>query len=619
MLSYKNANLEINCLENGTGLTLTDLQTGQRWTVDGDSLVYGGVDNEGGFDAPLQPLLPLRAEQDGDALRVVYRAGSGELSFVYTLLDDCVEVVLPSDVDASVGVVSLPGSFVPEGDVKKYLLPIMQGMLWDGRGEPFETRVHEAGHAGFAMAMFGVLGARGGLLTAAETYDDALWWVGKNADGRTWVTNLQIDSLGTMRYDRRLRLYPTQPTITAVAKTYRRRVIERGRFVTWREKLAERPSLQRLFGALKCFIGYCQDDLDYAAECAKLKAYGFDRALLYSVRFNTYSHEFLMGGQPPIHLDRDIIADIKALGYDVAPWSWINEGMNDGSEDMRLRYRRDRRGELRKTWQIDDHKWYTCCTTTMPEFQRNAIAGEFDDMTWDHFDVITCATNNECHSLEHKHHLGRPMSKSEDREWIRKLLLTGRGDGSRIVSSENFNDAYSLEYDIGSVLAWAQYGPWVYWPIPLTMLVYHDSMLHAWWEVHNYNSRFFGRDLGKYQYGGGKTRLMAAMDALYGGMPDVFPFGAQYGWTGNGSESFLYKFRFEDPETQLALREALPVAKLHERIGMLEMTDFEFLTDDGYVQKTVFADGTTVYANFSPRERYIEGVGGLQGESWLVG
>lgn len=143
-------------------------------------------------------------------------------------------------------------------------------------------------------------------------------------------------------------------------------------------------------------------------------------------------------------------------------------------------------------------------------------------------------------------------------------------------------------------------------------------MMHTWWEPHNYNSRYFARDSGKYQYGGGKTRLMAAMDALYGCPPDIFPFGAMYGWTGRGRETFLYKFRFEDKDTQFALEQALPVAKLHGQIGMLEMTNFEFLSDDGYVQKTEFEDGTQVYANFGCSPSYIEGVGSLQSESWIA-
>ena len=53
-------------------------------------------------------------------------------------------------------------------------------------------------------------------------------------------------------------------------------------------------------------------------------------------RFNTYNSGFLMGGLPPINLDRETVQRIKDLGYDVAPWSWLNEGLDDGSEKMRL-------------------------------------------------------------------------------------------------------------------------------------------------------------------------------------------------------------------------------------------------------------------------------------------
>jgi len=207
------------------------------------------------------------------------------------------------------------------------------------------------------------------------------------------------------------------------------------------------------------------------------------------------------------------------------------------------------------------------------------------------------------------------MSKTEDRWWIKKLLLAGQ-TGGRAVSSESFNDAYSLECDLGSVKAWAQYGPWPFWPVPLTMLVYHDSMIHSWWEPHNYNNSYISHNPGKFQYGGGRAGIMSAMDALYGCPPDVFPFGAMYTWTGNGRETFAYKFRFEDPETQYALRLALPVAKHHEKIGKLEMTDFLILSDDGYLQESTFADGTKVVANFSPEIHYSEAYGSIMGESW---
>jgi hypothetical protein len=69
-----------------------------------------------------------------------------------------------------------------------------------------------------------------------------------------------------------------------------------------------------------------------------------------------------------------------------------------------------------------------------------------------------------------------------------------------------------------------------------------------------------------FEYGGGRPSLLAALDALMGCPPDVFPSGAQYGWTGRGRETYLYRYRFEDPEVQPALREGPAEAAWQERM-----------------------------------------------------
>lgn len=617
MLTISNERIALSCQEDGHGLTLHDLVHNEVWLLDEQTLVcaHGGAGDL--QTIPLIAMKPLQAQTDEQhSLTITLHAGLQPVKLQFRIEANYVEVTYPVQ-DSHLIALSMPGSFQPQNGQAEYLLPIMQGMRWDGRGEAHQKRYGEASHGGFTMAMYGVLGARSGLAVMAETADDCLWWTGKDDLGRTWVTNLQVQSLGTMRYERKLRIYTTPNSITGLMKQYRLRVMERKRFISWKGKLMERPSLSKLFGAVMCFIGYCQDDLDYVAECRKLKAYGFNKALIYPVRFNTYRDDFLMGGFPPINLSAAVVEEFKAIGYDVAPWTWINEAMDDGSQTIRNQFRVDAEGKTSVAWQIDEQKWHTLCTTEMEAFLRKQNDGPFSDMTWDHFDVITCASNKECYALHHSKHQNRPMSRSEARSYLRQLLLAGR-NGHRAVSSENFNDAYSLECDLGSVKAWPQYGPWPYWPVPLTSLVYHDSMMHTWWEPHNYNVRYFCRDNGMYQYGGGRPRLMASMDALYGSVPDVFPFGAMYGWQGDEHSTFLYRNRFEDPETQLALQQALPVAKLHERIGMQEMTKFEFLTEDGTLQMSEFEDGTRVYANLgSSGPRYVDGVGGIQCESWI--
>lgn len=580
-----------------TQITFTDLKRGVVWTLDNETLLCDG---------------DIMIFQSADIMNNVLTIKYDRCAFTFEIIYNYVEITMLVD---NAHTVSMPSSFTTEGNLK-YLLPIMQGMLWDCGGEPFESRRGEAGHHGFSMPMFSVLSEKGGYLYIAETMDNCHWIIGKGSQSRTWAYNAHTASLTCEWHVRKGRVYFVDSSVSKAAKTYREYVQEKKRFISFSEKIQKRPELTRLFGSIMCYLGYCQDDIDYVGNLKRLKDYGFDKALVYPVRFNTYSEDFLMGGQPPIDLSDDEIDDIKALGYDVAPWTWINEAIDDGSDEIRNMYRKTKDGNIRLSWQIDGFKYYNVCTTRMEEFYRKQRQGKFKNMTWDHFDVITCATNDECYAENHPAHPGKPLSKSEDREYIRKLLSAACELGGA-VSSESFNDAYSLEYDLGSVKAWIQNDDHIFKPIPLTMLVYHDSIIHSWWEVHSYNSNYFDNDMKPfYKYGGGGYEIQATMDALYGCPPDVFPFGAQYGWTGNGKETMLYRFKFDDDETQRALKLALPVAKLHAEIGMMEMTDFTFLSDDYNLQKTTFEDGTRIYANFSPDTITHDECGSIPPLSW---
>ncbi len=626
MQTISNGAVSITAEDNGRGLTLKDLKRGTIWLLDEASAKWCGSDTHNhdadDYPAHFQPLAPVRAQAEGDCLAVSVLAGDYPLTFRYTLLSDGLEVRLPPVSGGQVKAVSMPGAFLPAGEPMKLLLPIMQGMLWDGRGENIRRVCRSGAHYGFSMMMFGVLAESGGLLVTAETAVDSLWWYQKDDRGIR-AQNMQDNSLGALRYERVIRLYFTNPRIVPLAKRYRARVKERGRFATWEEKIAKRPGLQKLFGSLMCYIGYCQDDLNYARELEKIKAYGFDRALVYPVDFNCYDRGFQMGGLPPIRLPQEEIDRILALGYDVCPWTWINEAIDDQTPERAAMYRITRDNSRVFGWQIDENKWYKVCSPEMYRREREAVSGSFSRMTWDHFDVLTCASIGECYATDHWGHPGQPLSRDQDLQWLRRTLVAGQGEDSRgsIVSSENFNDLFSLEYDIGSVKAWPQYGPWVFWPVPLTSLVYHDSILHSWWEMHSYNAGYFNRraDPNLFEYGGGRPALQAAADALMGCPPDVFPFGAQYAWTGRGAQTRVFRFRFEDPQVQHALALALPVAGLHRRIGKLEMTDFEILSEDGWVQRSAFADGTEVTANFGYVLRNdVEGIEPIGGHQWRV-
>ena len=615
-LQLSNAAVELATSPGGP-LTLYDKRRHITWRLDPATrrCILSGPHEDATLQAPTVELL------DSRALRETFTVRGQPVTYTWELLDEAeagVQVTLAFEhTGGELHLASLPGSFAPESQPLTLALPIMQGVLYDGRGEPFERTLGQGGHEGFSMAMAGYLTPRGGLLLSVEDYADWRATVGKRDSGAIYAYACAQDSLGALRYPRRARLMFTDPGVTALCKRYRRRVQARGDWKPWAEKIAERPAVERLFGALMAFVGYNASDTDYVAECRRLRALGFDRAFIYPVRFNQYKTAFKMGGDDPIHLSDAEIDAIKAIGFDVSPWNWVFEALDDGTDARRSLYLRDAAGKTMPFWKIDDYQWHVCCPSVQPGFMRSAYQSDMRGMTWGHYDVSASYGLLECFAADHPRHAGRPMDRREHLAFLRELVGPETND-NRPISSEGFHDGLSAAYDIGTTKLLPSFGDAPFWTAPMTMLVYHDALIHDWWELHNYNAHAgwdhvspFGRKVD------GFARQKAAMDALYGCPPNVFPFGKQYAWVDiNARITRSYAVRFDDPEVQRALAAALPVTQLHRRVGPLELVSHEFVSDDGAVQATTFADGTRVTANFSEQTRETEGDEVMPAESW---
>ena len=420
-----------------------------------------------------------------------------------------------------------------------------------------------------------------------------------------------------------VRLYPTDPGVTAACKRYRARLKERDLFVGWQEKIARKPIVKDLFGALIAFVGYnASPSIDYAACARRLRERGFESVFYYPVRMCQYSLDFQMGGDAPIWLSDEQVQAMKAVeGAHVGPWGWVIEGLDDGSEAMRAIYRLGPDGRPIPNWRIDDQQWYLVCTPYQVEHIKARLEGDLRAMDWIHFDVSAMWPGRCCFSAEHALHGNRPLGRLEDMEWARRLF-SRETVGNRVVSSEGFADHYATQYDVGST----KMMPPRQWdagcvPVPMTMLVLHDSCIQDWWEVHNYNAHpgFGLSDLehGIGTTGCGRPDLKAAMDALYGCPPNLFPFGKQYAWADfETRKTYSYEVRLEDEAVEAAIRAALPVCRLHKKIGMCELMSLEFLSQDRAVQATAFSDGTRVIANLGERHAEAPGVGLLAPHSW---
>lgn len=542
------------------------------------------------------------------AAELTWRGPAGTLVTLWEMRPDGLEVTAlagPSTVTSC----ALPGAFRPSLGRATAVVPMCQGVHHRGTGAPFGFNIIRNGHAGWSMPFTALIGEREALLQVAADEHDARLWFERTDGGPLTAVWLQDPSRGAMRYSRTVRLSFTGPSPAAAALAYRETVRRSGRLVTWEAKLSERPMLDRLFGAVMCFIGYCRDDqVDYAAGFRRLKAMGVDRAFVYPISFGSIREDFKMGGRDPIDI-REHLPLLDELGYLAASWMWIEDGPGDRPENLQL----NARGEPHMSWQIDDVKWYKTCAARAVALSNGIQDKRMAGLTAQHFDVTASRVASECYHPDH------PLDRREDALWRRKTLESAARRGLA-VSSEGFWGYATPSYDIGSVkIPRAIHADWH--TIPLTSLVYHDSCIHDWWEVDNYNNPHhqsqFGRDRHYFPMGGGVQEHQSLQDALAGWPPNVMPFGVQYQFVnGVGPATELYAYHLDMPEVRRALDLALPVARLHSRVGRIACVDHRILAADGTVQTTTFADGTRVFVNFGDQAVDVPEAGPLAPLTW---
>lgn len=200
-------------------------------------------------------------------------------------------------------------------------------------------------------------------------------------------------------------LYPVDPGISAVYKAYRRVLKQRGNFVSWEEKIGRKPILEKIFGALVAFIGYNHaSEIDYAGSVRALSSAGFERILLLPVRMCHSSLDFLMGKEPPIWLSDETIRNLQTIDeVMVSPWMWMFEGYDDGSPDIRSKYRVHENGPQVR-WQIDEHRWSEICTAYQIQDIRERLSSDMGAMDWLHFDVNSNYSGRPYLSTDHTLH-----------------------------------------------------------------------------------------------------------------------------------------------------------------------------------------------------------------------
>jgi hypothetical protein len=472
------------------------------------------------------------------------------------------------------------------------VMPFMQGMLlprdWPTKVWLYNEHCHSRG---FYMPWWGHLQADAAMMVLLETPDDGGCSFQHPAGGPTLIQTRWYNSLGKFSYPRRVRFcFFRHGGYVTLAKRYRRYVHEKGQLVLLREKIARTPLLEKLIGAPVIHTSilyhiqprssyYDSVNLDKnnqlvtfgdrAAQLRRLAGQGVKKAYLHLDGWGLRGYDNLHPDILPPCLEaggwdgmrrfadtcdslhfvfavhdqyRDYYLD--AASYDVQHTVLLADGSHDFGH----------------TWYGGDQS--LLCSQLAPGYVRrnyHELIGHAIKLRGAYLDVFAVVPGDECYNPQHPvTRSGCLANRAECFNFIRSF--------GGIISSEEPCDwavpyldlvhhgPYALDPNPGK-------GPAMGIPIPLFNLVYHDAILLPW-------------SKGKGEWGIPEKDSGFLHGLLNAGLP----------------------YLSLDPNAaELAKVETM--CSLHQRVGMLEMTNHEFL-DDGYRrQRTTFSDGTQVTVN----------------------
>jgi Glycosyl hydrolases related to GH101 family, GH129 len=582
---------------------------GNRWSFDGvDSLTRSGA-----------AVHVEACEQLPNGCRAVIRIGDITAGVEIALTTE--PATAPAGVTLSVTPVrdaelttSLrwPPPLRPDGSpVVELALPIKNtnGVVYHpSPGEQVGLTIEVAGgnSAGLSMPFWSSSTTTGGLLCVLDDPDDAELTIASSDRTGVDVGVGWRPSLGTLRSPRRVTLrLLDEPGYVAAATTYREVVRSAGRFTSLADKIEERPVVGQLVGAPYFSTGYLPFSRRKLTQVlAGLQDIGYRAGLLGPVDLLQWDAEpWLNDYQPFIHAP-DFADPITAAGFTPFAWFYLEDILDfDPTYDPAM-LAVDRDGTVPQGWVNRDYRYRRVCDSVLAEHGRR-LRKRAEQFAALHFDTTTSKALMECWADDH------PMTRKDDRLARRSWLAEVAGWGHVIGSESGYDWAFDVmdfcsnnpRRDLRTNFpAPARH-------VPLQGLVYHDAVVSYCWEYDPYNKSYWGGDW---------SRQKILYDAMCGNPPTVSPvFGyfpvisADEGAVGSSWVTW------EDPETQRLLRQALPVARLHERVALQPMLAHSCLDDAGTVTRTVFADGTEVLVN-AGTERFDDGHQCLDASSYAV-
>ncbi len=496
--------------------------------------------------------------------------------------------LIATEGNASVLECLWPGA-IAEESFDGTVVPFMQGMLlpkdWPQKVWLYDTMCYGRG---LYMPWWGHQNGRSALLALIETPADGGCRFEHPAGGPTRIQPRWVHSLGKLRYPRRIRFcFFEDGNYVTLAKRYRRHVQETGHFVSLKEKIARNPLVERLIGSPvvhTSILSHIQPESQYYHKDDPARNHQF-------IRFDERARQLreLAGkgiARAYVHLDGWGFRGYDNLHPDILPpcpeaggWEGMKRLANTCDElgyvfaihDQYRDYYLDaksyepRHTILDRAGQRPFHSiWFggkqsiLCSRLALGHVKKNhlSLLEHGIKLCGAYLDVFAVVPPDECYHPEH------PVTRADCLAYRGTCLDFVRAMGG-VVSSEEPADwaiphidlvhhgPYALVPDPG-------HGPAMGIPVPLFSLVYHDALLLPW-------------SLGKGSWGIPENDLGYLHVLANAGLP------------------YLSLHPGEQELTQVRT-----VCELHRRVGLLEMTNHEFLDESHRKQRTTFADGTTV-------------------------
>jgi len=505
--------------------------------------------------------------------------------------EDLVFTVIAHEGDASIKKMSWPKGFSPE--ISDYIVwPNIQGILlprnWPKKVSMY--RYEDAGNGrGLSMPWWGYLQGKAAAMAILETPLDAYSKLIHPAGGPTIMNPEWLHSLGKLNYPRKIRFcFFQNGNYVTLAKRYREYAIEKGNFVSLKEKITRTPSLGKLIGSPIVHTGilyHTQPASDLYDTMNPAKNHVLVSFYERAKQLQELSDKWNIK-QAYVHLDGWETRGYDNLHPDVLPpcaeaGGW--EGMKYFSRvcdslnylfvihDQYRDFYCDaasydpRHSILTEEKEVPlDHKWLggeqaILCASLAPGYLKRNYSGLLANgvkLKGAYLDVFSVITPEECYNPEH------PMTRSDCVKYRAECFNYVRSMGG-IISSEEAED-WSLPY-----IDLVHHSPFISdpkpneispfgIPIPLFSLVYHDALIIPW-------------SLGKDISDAAGNNYIYLYNLTCAGMPYL-------SITPNEAE----------------MEKAKTMCALNKRVGLLEMTNHEFIDGNFHKQRTTFADGTTV-------------------------